>query len=305
MNAPPFFIVGHPRSGTTLLAAMMDRHPEVAVPPETEVLTPRVRRPLEAAIRAGRPPQDPIARGVFEALGIDAAEFWRSGPPQDLKSLTTELLEAYRKGCGKPRVGEKTPLHLRHADTLLRWFPHSRMICVVRDGRDAIASAMKLPHHRQPAVWHAVNWLRDSRAARRLAASRPDRFRCVRFEDLVGEPAAVLPALCEFIGVEFDPTQLDHTRATGVRLANEAWKVGVETPVNAGRAFAWRREQPADVAALWTCYVAGELREWGYPACDLPRNLSRLDRWAANWRLRRMWLFRSCGRTLLRVSGRA
>jgi hypothetical protein len=140
---------------------------------------------------------------------------------------------------GKRTWLEKTPRDVLFADVLLEIFPDARFIHVYRDGRDVVSSILEndfwpigsketLPHMlaRFPKLRDYVDkvtlelaagfWADLIEIARDVAADAPlDRYRDVRFEDLVARPKDVVAELCAFLGIEFTdfPVDVDSSRA--------------------------------------------------------------------------------------------
>ncbi len=152
-----------------------------------------------------------------------------------LQALFTLLMDLYVERTGTERplrvLGEKTPSHLLFVPTLAEWFPAGAVIHTFRDPRAIYASELR---RRREGRWGPKRWLawlpdrivdsvlgpleavRTALAWRR--ADRLDliyrrnlgaRYRLVRFEDLVADPTRELGAICEHIGVPFDPALLD------------------------------------------------------------------------------------------------
>src|SRR2546423_14577765 len=67
----------------------------------------------------------------FGRLKFDADEFCaRAGDAAfaDFRALFLAVLEAYAASQGKARIGDKTPTHYRHLDTIFEWFPDARVV---------------------------------------------------------------------------------------------------------------------------------------------------------------------------------
>ncbi|MGA2232109.1 MAG: sulfotransferase [Tepidisphaeraceae bacterium] len=269
MTSSPFFIVGHVRSGTTLTAAILDRHSKIAVPPETHFFT-QVCQDMRADQTADR--QFMVDR-FFDRRRVRDLGLHRDELLQRLETveptwanLFLEALKLYAQRRGKAIIGEKTPDHSRHASQLLGLFPASHLIWVIRDGRDAVLSLMNVPwkKHSHLAL-HALNW--QSTITRMLACERqfPGRILRVRFEDLVTSPQAEATRLCDFLGVDFEPRQLDPSMETGVVPAWEMdWKGKVFEPPDASRIGTARRDFDEKSLQLVEAMMGPCLRQLGY-----------------------------------------
>jgi len=134
-----------------------------------------------------------------------------------------------RSSAGRiPRViGEKTPSHLLFVPTLVEWFPGTLVIHTFRDPRAIYASELRRRREgrwgikrRLPwipsgiidpllapveAVRTTLAWRRADRLDGEYRRLLGDRYHLVRFEDLVRQPEVELRAICELIGIEFEP----------------------------------------------------------------------------------------------------
>lgn len=111
---PFLFIVGCPRSGTTLLQRILNAHPQIAITPESHWI-PRLHEKPWALTPAGLIRPKLICRLAthpnFARLPIGAEELQRlagNGQPMTYSRLVTALLDLYRQARDKPLVGDKT-----------------------------------------------------------------------------------------------------------------------------------------------------------------------------------------------------
>ena len=211
MSGPPFFIVGNDRSGTTMLRMILDRGPDAAIPPEsmylTDVTLPEVgdqaawQRLMEAVWDHPKvrlwdlPGPAPRVPPGLDAAG--AARFVLGAP-----------FEAYARKHGKPRWGDKTPHYVHHIDALVRIWPEARVVVLVRDGRDVALSLRRMPFGPNNAWAAAQWWARGVRAGATAQRRHPEQVRTVRYEDVARDPAAQLPAICDFLGVRYTDDML-------------------------------------------------------------------------------------------------
>jgi hypothetical protein len=273
--APPFFIVGTPRSGTSILHGMLAAHSRVCVPPETFLFSkvlPRARRYVRRghivdrdgfrAALAGSRELEPILRRLTD----DAWEaLWKR--ESTVCGLLGGILDAYAEASGKTRWGEKTPSHLwywRHID---RCFSQSRFLTVVRDGRDVVASLSAVPWGTRNVWAGAYRWRREVRAVESLHSTLgPSRAHTVAYEDLVGDPSGTIAQVCGFLGLDFQPAMLEMrvNPEEYIHSFEQGWKAGNRKPLYRSSIGAHRKRFSANDVRRLTIVMYPELRRLGY-----------------------------------------
>ncbi|WP_141578338.1 sulfotransferase [Actinomadura sp. WMMA1423] len=272
----PVFVLGCPRSGTTLLQQMLHSHRRIAFPSETRFVhtayearhrfgdlgRPENRRALAEWITGG----DGTKFGVLRLDAAAVVEEIVQGPPT-LGSAIAVVFRAYARRHGKPRWGDKRPSYFRRVPMLRRMFPDAQFVHLVRDGRDAVSSLMRMPWFDGDINAAALTWREAVDTGTRLRARLgPATFYEFRYEDLVAEPEGTLRLLCEFLGEEYDPgmtTAYRHARRTVP--SERKWHLRTHEAVNDRRVGAWRDRLDGWEADLVQYVLASRLRRHGYP----------------------------------------
>jgi Sulfotransferase family len=285
----PVFVVGPPRSGTTLTARLLGELPRLFMPGETHYLEDIYHRHAE-----------PGAEHLADILARLRTLYARFEEPDDqqrierlwqsaaferrLRACRThaEMLDAFMTlqaaSAGKSRWGNQVPRDVFELDTLLRMFPRARVIACIRDPRDFLVSyrdkwtiAAAAHRDRLRRLYHPVltAYLWKASAQAVLAGKRrfSEAVHVLRYEDLVGEPASRLQRLCAFIGEEFDPrllaTQFSNS-STGARL----------TGISSRSAGRWRTALPVEDAYFAQKICGPVMAQFGYrPASLAPDRL--------------------------------
>lgn len=281
-DPPAPFVVGVPRSGTTMLRLLLDAHPQVAIPPETGFALavadePPGREAFAARVRALEPWPD-LAFGDTELDTLLAAvDPWSTG------GGLRAIYRAYAARHRKPRWGDKTPLHIEHMPRLAELLPEARFIHLYRDGRDVAVSWRAVPFAPGDGSIEAIAaaW-RDQIACARSVQHVLPHYREVRYEDLVAEPGRVLADLCAWLGLEFDPAMLraheraperlsegpdERPAASGLttRASRNALAANVLRPPDPALAGRWRERLTADEVARFEAIGAETLMSLSYP----------------------------------------
>jgi hypothetical protein len=282
---PWVFIVGSPRSGTTLLARVVEAHPQIAILHETGWI-PRFFRRRTGLTPEGFATVDLVSLLVahpryyrFSRLGIDRQELERligSGEQVCYARLVSELFSLCGQALGKPLVGDKTPDYVRDIAILHTLWPEAKIVHLIRDGRDVCLSwtnwKRKIPRLESlfptwsvdPVTTAALWWERNVRAARASGhALGPDLYYEVCYETLVTDPEREAQRLCAFLGVSYEDAMLrfheGRTRTDPGLSAKDAW-----LPITAGLRD-WRTQMPAEDIERFEAAAGDLLEELAYP----------------------------------------
>lgn len=284
----PIVIVGCARSGTTLLQAMVHSHARLTMPPENRFVMPVYRNRATFGDLRGAANRDAVAdavvarrAGKFADLGLDADAVRRRmhDVPPTIGSLLGAVLEAYAHRFGKQRWGDKRPNYIQSLDDVLALFPDAQILHMIRDGRDCVASLKRMPWWTFGYPASVYKWARAIDVglwARRQL--RPDQYHEVRYEDLVGDPAAELTALCDFLGEPFDDAMLQHHRTSEDKVPDyKDWHAKVHEPVTRSAVQRWRADLDEQEIKLFEHVAASQLEAVGYEP-SLGRLRRRPDR---------------------------
>lgn len=267
----PVFIVGCPRSGTTLLQRMLDALPGVAIAPETHF----IRRFWFRRARYGdlssdesyaRLIRDVVAIPEFADMGLDPeafrdAAFRRTRGYGELLGLLFTQYAAVNKAR---IVGEKTPNHLLYMQTLETLFPLARFVHIVRDPRGVVNSWRHVPWSTGSVSRDALVWRRYLATARRRPPRRRDRLLTVRYEALLAQPAASVQRICRFIGADAVNDVTDDVVTGTVDVDREPWKANALRPLDPKRLDAWGSELTEEQIAQIEAITWVEMIRWGY-----------------------------------------
>jgi hypothetical protein len=278
---PFLFIVGCPRSGTTLLRRVLDAHPDIAITRETHWITDLLRG--DDAVS----PNEPVTRellsrlrGVkrFTRLGVDQARLEgllsRTQPVYYAEFVRT-VFDLYGEAQGKRLVGDKVPGYVRDISVLHALWPAARFVHLIRDGRDVCTSVLNWDRENRavtrmpgwdddPVSTTALWWEQLVRIGRDAGSALPSElYYELRYEALVARPEAECRALCAFLGVPYNGPMLrfheGRTRADPGLSAKKAW-----LPITAGLR-SWRSDMTAGDLERFEAVAGAILDELDYP----------------------------------------
>lgn len=247
---PPLFLMGAPRSGTTFLVELLNRHPRILVTNELRIMT-YANRVLN------RIPQN---KWILMNGRDDFIEYFRP--------RLAEVVEGYYRHLGvRPgmRWGDKNP-HYADAKTdpeclelIDRMFPAAQFVNLVRDGRQVVSSIVL-------KGWLEFDqaldvWVRHVRHADQFAARiGPGRMLTIRYEDLMADPATAIDATLDFLGLDRDPAVYAFAAEQAVRPTPFSRPT---QPVRQMRRP--RRRLSAEQEERILAEAAVELARYGYP----------------------------------------
>lgn len=302
----PVFIVGMPRSGTTLVRVLLNAHPDIAIAPETHFYTR-----CGVALEAGESPQRAWKcleqQPGFQSMDFTCDEIDRIRSRLSEASHPKSVLEAvgtvYAEREGAEAWGEKTPDHLAHAARILHEFPGAVVLAMIRDPRDVCLSLAGLPWNRDTLVESAWKWRRYQQLLQRYRASFKDRVYTVRYEDVLEAPSQALKDILDWLDAHNSEStvqsmlQFYERRDPGVDSDREPWKEKTRRPIDSTNREKWRTQMAP--AHQWVVQrIAGPLLE----ECGYADPSVRLNRyfWADLMRL----IAESAAKLLERWQGR-
>jgi SAM-dependent methyltransferase len=236
----PIFIVGCPRSGTTLLQCLIATQKGVVTFPEThffeqvannvpenrdgsinlEMAIPAFER---AAREMGMEIQDPTKRLRSSTLA-----------DSNKKTLLLELLKANLRARSLPvdlstcRWVEKTPYHVFHIPEILTLFPEAKIICVLRHPAAVVLSCESkvTTNSAGPGYRFTHTWINCLKAFETNQKDYPNSLYLVKYEDLVADVVAMMRKISAFtdIPLEVDRLTEHHNQAWQCCLPWEKWK---------------------------------------------------------------------------------
>jgi hypothetical protein len=275
-DAAPFpFVVGCPRSGTTLLRAMLDSHPQLAVPGESYFIVELAPKFAPKPLR--RFNLDKFADAItsherfvhWELPASDVRAALEREKPRDYASAMRVLYATYAAAHGKARYGDKTPNYVLDLPLLGKLFPEGRFLHVIRDGRDVALSVTSIEGWGPKKVEGAARyWVRHVEAGREAGrALGPQRYAEVGYDDLVDEPEGALRRICAFFALDFDPVMLDYPgrfdELVSSNMQPEIHERLRRPPTKGLRS--WRTEMAPDDVAAFEAIAGPTLEAVGYP----------------------------------------
>lgn len=283
----PVFVIGSPRSGTSLLRLMLMSHPLVVIPPEAGFAVWLHRK------YASWSPGDGYESFVEDLSGTRKFEFWNLGAEEIMESLESQEPEDYGAlvaavyRCYAAKVkpeasvwGDKNNSYVAEVGLLRTIFPGGRFIHIVRDGRNAAVSYRRL-HQRNIRSRYAPvlpfdvaeiarEWARNVTLVEEAMAGVHDRsgVLTVKLEDLTDRPRETLTDVCRVLDLRFDESMLEYHRLTaadgGEPVEFLQWKERNIRPVEPTFRKEYIGALSVDQIRTFEEIAGPELRRFGY-----------------------------------------
>ena len=230
--SPPLFILGNPRSGTTLLRLVLTSNSKLLIPPECGFIIwleskygNWVKSDCRDPVRVSNFLDDLFVCKKFDTWGIDR---------KIVKGLIEEVQPSkYRDLCGTIYIaygfsterffsmwGDKNNFYIHHLNKIFTLFENARFLHIVRDGRDVACSYREVDAEKSnspyapklnteiPAI--ALEWTNNVMKVDSFMCSVPKiQAMTVKYEDFVKNPSDVTKMICDWLGIPFEPKMLN------------------------------------------------------------------------------------------------
>lgn len=200
---PPIFLVGCPRSGTSLVRRIVDSHSRIACPPESHFLLPILK----------------VLEDDHSMKGLESMGFPRTQVLARLRDFTEQFFSDYAQAKNKCRWADKTPLYIDCLNAIDELFQDSPLyVMIYRHGLDVAHSmttavpvmVAELSHHspatdpRDPIRVAAAYWREQVKKMQSFQAAHPQRTFELRYEDLTKDPEPLLRQMFGFFDEAFE-----------------------------------------------------------------------------------------------------
>jgi hypothetical protein len=309
-ETPVNFIIGSPRSGTTLLTTILNANSEVLCLPETKFILTFYQK------FAHQHPINPFFADTFsnytalryqklnqrqEVLLWDYdKDVYLKFDAQKLKDLTyAELMTLLLLNMGMKSkdnnavklVVDKEPDYTFWVKTLLSIYPNAKFLVAMRDYRSVVLSKKESGRRIKNVSFHAYEWLKYGEAILSLQQQYPDKIKLIYYEQMVLNTEQQVKEICSFFNLTYDVSMLKPHEKIHIQQENLQQNVGdrdqkrigdLIKPINTSRLEAWKNKlsasEIADIESI--CGKVGN--KFGYqPTTNLSRS-NQIKVWLIN-----------------------
>ncbi len=275
----PCFIVGHTRSGLTILLKILAEYTPIAGCRDQGMLMRfKDLLPFYGDLNVSNNMLRLISdilnsyeyKNLLRGPEIGAKELCDRLPAMTFAEVMNQVYLVKAATLGKDQWIEKTPYYGLRIPDLLELFPNARVIHMSRDGRDVAASVFRSKHGRKNGYVAGLYWNNHILATRRGGTLvRPGNFHELRYEDLLGDPEGTFSDLLTFLGM--DPSLV------------EAWSKDADSVLKRNNTNKWKTQLSSRDVQLFERVAGDTLELYGYETTLPPGSRMPPGRLEARW----------------------
>ena len=249
---PAVFIVSSGRSGTTLLASILNASEQIYIPYESDFIA----RAYPYYQDKNQFTEDDY-RYLFRAFKLaakqdgwglsedDVVSRLKERSPQTFAAVNAVIYEAFHQQEGTDQLlwGIKAPVLIASLDRIHQVCPQAKIIHIIRDGRDVYLSYQKV--HKTSEIKfgpkgvmaNALYWVDGLRRVEDFINANPNhQLYELRYDDLLHDPASSLKSLCGFLGIEYKPSMHERFNALerNKKVAPEHFRQSIHKKLHGG-----------------------------------------------------------------------
>ncbi len=223
-----FFILGNPRSGTSMFRLMLNAHSKITIPPEsgfTHWLASKYKDVKFTQKIYNQFVIDLFASKKFETFGlhqVDVLSLISKKQPQTYENLIELVYRSYALKQNKDSLiyGDKNNYYINHISELLDIFPSSKLVFIIRDGRDVAVSYKKINESVINSLYKpmlptniqdmAKEWIKNAESLKYYVNSDTECHSIfIKYEDLIENPKNTITKVLNFLGLKYEEQILE------------------------------------------------------------------------------------------------
>lgn len=287
----PLFIIGNPRSGTSLLRLILTSHSKILIPPEcgfiiwlSQIYSEWNQLDTHDSAKRKKYLDDLLACKKFETWGLSREKIEHqiiTRKPQNYAQLCAIVYEAYGENIGEKFSiwGDKNNFHIHHLRELYDLYGKARFLHIVRDGRDVACSYREVMKERSNSPYApkldteisaiAEDWSSNVMKIQTFMESIPAvHVMTIRYEDLVSFPESTISSICNWLDVGFESEMLDFYRKNLAKSLEPSltldWKKRTMEPISQDTVGRHKNILTDDEESIFLSLADSVLRKFDY-----------------------------------------
>lgn len=232
------FLVGCPRSGTTIIQSLLAAHPEIVSFPETKIFQYTLWDSFVDKLpeRLSRFFNNEIQRPEI------LAEFNGSKGTATTIGWFLDVLDTLTLEKNKHIWLEKTPEHIFFIRDISLFVPDAKFIHITRDALDTIASMYEATRMSQNELWGGEwsleycikRWKVCNMISKSYNSYPSPQHLIIKYEDLLLDKTSMLKTCCNFIEIQYDDAMLKNYKSEALKLSlSIPWHNGIDREIEA------------------------------------------------------------------------
>lgn len=282
----PFFILGNPRSGTSLFRLMLNSHPHIIVPPESGFLQWWFDKYQNLSLQDIENYKF-VKELVRDILSSKKIESWNINFDEIIKEINTEkpknygdfcilVYKVYGKRNGKKKflIGDKNNYYINHLETLNIIYPNAKYIHLIRDGRDVACSYKNIHNIKSDSIYKpklpreideiAREWKNNIQRIEDFILTK-EHIR-ISYEDLVTNTEKTLILVTDFLEIKYSRNMLEYylDKNYDEPTSTVDWKSKTKQKVDAGNTGKYKKIFSPKQIIIFTKIAGKVLIKYGY-----------------------------------------
>lgn len=282
----PFFILGNPRSGTTLLRLMLNSHSRIIVPPESGFMQwwhSKYQGVSEEDLMNGSILnsiiKDVLSSKKIESWGIEFNDLYDitiENKPKNYAEFCLSVYGLYGRKQNKidAFIGDKNNYYIHHLDTIGKIYPNAKYIHLVRDGRDVACSYIDIDKLVTTSIYKpilsqnvddiAIEWKNNINKIDKFLSDK-DSIN-LRYEDLITKSESTLIYVSDFLGVKYSNKMLNYYQEIFYDEPKSTfdWKTKTKQKIDSANLNKYSIVFTKEQLVSFNQIAGSELKEYGY-----------------------------------------
>lgn len=287
----PLFIIGNPRSGTSLLRLILTSHSRILVPPECGFIIWLRQKYQDWKVSDNNDPSrikaflvDLFACKKFDTWALDGKHVEAKiidSQPKSYSELCSVVYATFGSSIGKDFSvwGDKNNFHIHHLDELRELYEKARFLHIVRDGRDVVCSYREVMAGKSKSPYApkfdinisdvALDWSKNvMKVDAFMTLMSSDMAMTIKYEDLVLNPISCIKSICEWLNVIFEIDMLNFYQKNIVNklepIMTLDWKKRTLQPINNDRVGRYKNMLSYEEQIVFSSIASNALHYYSY-----------------------------------------
>lgn len=278
----PLFVLGNPRSGTSLLRIILNAHPNIVIPPECGFLQWWYTKYKEWSIWDCNPTKveeyvkDVLSSKKIEGYSIlenDLTNYILSNEPKNYASLSALVYHFYGRKKDVKLWGDKNNYYINHIPLIKEIYPNAKFVHLIRDGRDVACSYKELSKNIETGAIYrpilsnkVVEIANEWKSNNTLIANeiRNNSHYIVKYEDIVLNFDKTIKKILDFLKLPWNDSVENYYKLNDEPSSTLKWKAKTLEPLDKESVGRFLKELTNEEIKAFESVAHSKLNYYGY-----------------------------------------